>query len=63
MGEHHLDTVGVQGSNPCVPTISLMTKALLEGHHHRVPFLWSDAGTFMKDVGFNILVFAGFIIY
>ena len=20
-GEHHLDTVGVQGSNPCVPTI------------------------------------------
>ena len=62
MGEHHLDTVGVQGSNPCVPTISLMMKALLKGHHHGVPFLWSDAGTFMTGAGFNIYAFMSLII-
>ena len=40
-GEHHLDTVGVQGSNPCVPTIYVYVKGI---DMFMVPFFEKTGG-------------------
>ncbi len=39
-GEHHLDAVGVQGSNPCVPTIFFILILIIYIHSLVIGFDW-----------------------